>query len=180
MLARRAALPPEEAANLTRFHLWRERALVDSMERFFRIPEATRADSTAFLSNTERLVGEVKPAPTPQGDGRLIFRRNAKLKGPMGAFGYDYFTDHYGAERERCASTDAVSGTAWIGWRVCLRSFEPRERQTHCAGDPRYCFSHVWSNSAGVSGGVPARAGVDQSYRSSKVNSEHCVLCVLK
>jgi aminopeptidase YwaD len=30
----------------------------------------------------------------------LIFRRNAKLKGPMGAFGYDYFTDHYGAERE--------------------------------------------------------------------------------
>jgi hypothetical protein len=30
----------------------------------------------------------------------LIFRRNAKLKGPMSAFGYDYFTDHFGAERE--------------------------------------------------------------------------------
>ena len=100
MLSRRAALASEEAANLTRFHMWRERALIDSMERFFRMPEATRTDSTAFLSNLEKLVGEIKPAPAPQGDGRLIFRRNAKLKGPMGAFGYDYFTDHYGAERE--------------------------------------------------------------------------------
>ena len=100
MLARRAALSSEEAANLTRFHLWRERALIDSMDRFFRIPETTRIDSTTFLSNTERLVGGVRPAATPRGDGRLIFRRNAQLKGPMGAFGYDYFSDHYGAERE--------------------------------------------------------------------------------
>ncbi len=70
------------------------------MERFFRIPETARAGATAFLNNTERIVGEVRPGPTPQGDGRLIFRRNAQLKGPMGAFGYDYFTDHYGADRE--------------------------------------------------------------------------------
>ena len=100
MLARRAALPAEEAEKLTRFHVSQERALVDSIERFFRIPEAARAESTVFLRNVERLAGEVKPAPAPQGDGRLIFRRNAKLKGPMGAFGYDYFSDHYGAERE--------------------------------------------------------------------------------
>ena len=100
MLARRAALSAEEAANLTRFHLWRERALIDSMERFFRIPDTTRTDANAFLSNIEKLAGEAKPAAPSQGDGRLIFRRNAKLKGPMGAFGYDYFSDHYGAERE--------------------------------------------------------------------------------
>jgi aminopeptidase YwaD len=100
MLARRAALTPDEAANLTRFHLWHERALIDSMERFFRIPATTRSDADAFLGNVERLVGRVKPAPAPQGDGRLVFRRNAKLKGPMSAFGYDYFTDHYGEERE--------------------------------------------------------------------------------
>jgi hypothetical protein len=100
MLARRAALTADEAANLTRFHLWNERALVDSMDRFFRIPETTRSDATGFLTNLEKLVGEVRSAPPAQGDGRLVFRRNAKLKGPMGAFGYDYFTDHYGAERE--------------------------------------------------------------------------------
>jgi hypothetical protein len=32
--------------------------------------------------------------------GSRGFRRRAELKGPMGAFGYDYFTDHYGAEKE--------------------------------------------------------------------------------
>ena len=100
MLARRAAITPEEAANLTRFHVWHERTLVDSMERFFRIPATTRSDADAFLGNVERLVGGVKPAVAPQGDGRLVFRRNAKVKGPMSAFGYDYFSDHYGEERE--------------------------------------------------------------------------------
>ncbi len=101
MLARRAGLPAEEAANVTRFHLWHERALVDSMERFFRIPERTRTDAIAFLANIEKLLGEIKPTAPPQADGRLVFRRNPAVKGPMSAFGYDYFTDHYGAERER-------------------------------------------------------------------------------
>ncbi len=101
MLTRRAALPAEEAANLTRFHIWHERALVDSMERFFRIPERTRTDAVAFSTSMEKLLGEIKPPAPPQGDGRLIFRRNLGVKGPMSAFGYDYFTDHYGAEREK-------------------------------------------------------------------------------
>ena len=100
MLALRAALTPDEAANLTRFHLRHERALVDSMERFFRIPATTRSDADGFLDSLERLAGGVKPAATAPGDGRLVFRRNAKLKGTMSAFGYDYFTDHYGEERE--------------------------------------------------------------------------------
>jgi len=100
MLARRAGLSGDEAANLTRFHLRRERALIDSMDRFFRIPETTKGDATAFLSNLERLAGAVQPARAAEGDGRLMFRRNAKLKGPMSAFGYDYFSDRYGAERE--------------------------------------------------------------------------------
>ena len=100
MLARRVALTPEEAANMTRFHLWHERALIDSMDRFFRIPATTRADADALLNSIERLAGGVKPAVTAQGDGRLVFHRNAKLKGPMSAFGYDYFSDHYGEERE--------------------------------------------------------------------------------
>ena len=100
MLARRAAITPDEAANLTRVHLWHERALVESMDRFFRIPATTRTDADAFLSNVERLVGGVTSARILHGDGRLVFRRNAKLKGPMSAFGYDYFSDHYGEERE--------------------------------------------------------------------------------
>ena len=101
MLGRRYSLSTEEAANLTRFHVANERALIDSMERFFRIPPTTRTAATAFLNDLEKLVGGLKPASVAQGDGRVVFRRNAKVKGPMSAFGYDYFTDHYTAERER-------------------------------------------------------------------------------
>ena len=101
MFARRSQLPAEEADNLTRFHLSQERMLFDSMERFFRIPERTRTDALAFLANMEKLVGEIKSPAPPQGEGRLVFRRNPTVKGPMSAFGYDYFTGHYGAERER-------------------------------------------------------------------------------
>ena len=115
MLTRRAALPAEEASNLTRFHLSNERALIDSMERFFRIPGSTRTDATAFLSNMEKLVGQINPATAAQGDGRLIFRRNAKLKGPMGAFGYDYFSDHYGAERESALKLMQFQGSRGSG-----------------------------------------------------------------
>ncbi|MCA1602076.1 MAG: M28 family peptidase [Acidobacteria bacterium] len=100
MLARRSALSAEEAANLTRFHVWHERALVDSMERFFRMPEDTRAKSMTFLASLERLIGENKPSSPSQGDARLVFRRSPKVKGPLSAFGYEYFTDHYGSERE--------------------------------------------------------------------------------
>jgi len=101
MLARRTSLPDEEAANLARHHLWHERALVNSMERFFRIPQRTRDEANTFLTKLERLIGEVSPTANAPGDGRLVFRRNAKVKGPTSAFGYDYFTDKYGAERER-------------------------------------------------------------------------------
>lgn len=101
MLARREALTPEEAANLTRFHMWHEDQLIDSMDRFFRIPAEARLPANNFLRHLEQMVGPLAPPAVPQGDGRLIFKRNPKIKGPMSAFGYDYFTDHYGAERER-------------------------------------------------------------------------------
>jgi len=101
MLGRRAGLPEEEVATQTRFHLWHERALVDSMERFFPISDHTRTEAMTFLANMEKLLGEIKASAPPQGDGRLVFRRNPTIKGPMSAFGYDYFTDHYGVERER-------------------------------------------------------------------------------
>ncbi|HUE80925.1 MAG TPA: M28 family peptidase [Pyrinomonadaceae bacterium] len=100
MLERRTGTAPEEAANLTRFHLWRECMLVDSMGRFFPIPENIKTKATDFLGKLESLVGGVQAPAPAQRDGRVIFRRDPKVKGPMSAFGYDYFTDHFGAERE--------------------------------------------------------------------------------
>jgi hypothetical protein len=99
LLEGRAELAPEEAANLARFHFWYERALVDSMERFFRVPAPVRAEAMVFMANQERLIGEVPRVAAEEGEGRIVFRRNPNIKGPMSAFGYDYFTDHYGEER---------------------------------------------------------------------------------
>jgi hypothetical protein len=99
LIKKRAGLSTEEAANLPRHHLWHERALVESFERFFRIPGAVRSQADAFLANLEKLIGAVQTQNSPRGDGQLVFRRSSRVKGPMSAFGYDYFTDHYGKER---------------------------------------------------------------------------------
>jgi hypothetical protein len=101
MLDRRATLSPVEAANFTRHHLMSERALVESIERFFKLPDNARSEAVTFLTNLERMLGETGATPASQGDGQLVFRRNQQLKGTMSAFGYDYFTDHYGAEKEK-------------------------------------------------------------------------------
>lgn len=101
MLKRRAELSPAEAMNLTRHHLWHERSIVDSMERFLPISNSVRTEANTFFAGLERLLGGVIAPSAGQGDGRLVFRRNAKVKGPMSAFGYDYFTDHYGADKEQ-------------------------------------------------------------------------------
>ena len=99
MLERRAALPAGEADNLTRFHFAQERALAASLKRFFKTPEGVEARAASFLDSLRRMVGEPGAAPAPRGDGRLIFRRNSELRGPMTAFGYDYFVDKYGSAR---------------------------------------------------------------------------------
>ena len=99
MLERRAALAAEEADNLMRFHVAQERALVASLGRFFKTPEAAEARAAVFLDSLRRLVGEPAPAPAPHAEGRLVFRRNPELRGPLSAFGYDYLVDKYGAER---------------------------------------------------------------------------------
>lgn len=100
VLQRRSGVSDEEATNLSRFHLWRERTAIESMGRFFPIPQSVRAEAMSFLSRLEGLVGKLQRPEPARGDGRLIFTRNPRIKGPMTAFGYDYFTEHYGAERE--------------------------------------------------------------------------------
>jgi hypothetical protein len=100
MLTRRSGLDQDHAANLVRQYFWYERAVVDSMGRFFRVSDDMRASAKTFVENLERQVGPIAPAPQADDFGRLVFRRRADLKGPMTAFGYDYFTDHYRVPRQ--------------------------------------------------------------------------------
>ena len=101
MLNRRSILDQEDAENLVRQHIRYERTLAASLERFFQIPDNARASAKTFLDNLERQLAPVNPLPFPIHDEyRRVFRRRPSLKGPMTAFGYDYFTDHF-AYREK-------------------------------------------------------------------------------
>jgi hypothetical protein len=100
MLVRRAALDSTEGAILTRFHWEHERALPGSIGRFAAPPASFAPEAGRFFDGLETATGRPTPAPpSPSGAGAIVYRRNPDLKGPMSAFAYDYFNDHYGTER---------------------------------------------------------------------------------
>lgn len=113
MLKRRSMLDGEEADNLARFHFKYERDVIDSIERFFRLPVNLRARALDFIAKQEKLLGDNwKSTPRNTGKG-TIYRRNPGIKGPMSAFGYNYLTDHYGEEKAaklRLLSFQAIRG----------------------------------------------------------------------
>ena len=96
MLANQRGLDTVEAANLRRFHLAYERRLVESMSRFFVVPETVLERSFGFLDDLEALIGEEAPLDDDSPAGGVIYARNPNLKGPLATFGYDYLEDHAG------------------------------------------------------------------------------------
>lgn len=99
MLERRRGLTDDEATRLTRFHLWYERAVIDSMQRFFPIPPDVRAKAESFLTALAGLAGDATPPPTSSQEARVVYRRTSLIKGPLTAFGYDYLGDRLGEDR---------------------------------------------------------------------------------
>lgn len=93
----RAATPRRRDPTYARFAMWYERAMVDSVSRFFAMPAELRSESQSFLTGLAGLFPMAKIA-APTGP---VYQRNPALKGTMGAFGYDYFTDKYGEEKAR-------------------------------------------------------------------------------
>jgi hypothetical protein len=87
------------AGTIARFHLWHERSLIESMNRFFQVPPQVRAGADQLIAQLESLVGSTGTSTPPSGDGALVFSRRPEPKGPMSVFGYDYLADKYGAER---------------------------------------------------------------------------------
>ncbi|HEX9895497.1 MAG TPA: M28 family peptidase [Gemmatimonadales bacterium] len=115
MLTRRAVLPAAEAANLTRFHLAYERAVVASLDRFITVTVAMHRESEAFLGNLERLVGGATPPQLGGAGGGEVYRRNPDLKGPMSVFAYDYLSDHYGEAKAAALGLNQYSGLRGSG-----------------------------------------------------------------
>jgi hypothetical protein len=81
---------------LTRFYWQKERALAPSLGRFFAVPAEITKEAEEFFGSMEAANGRpVAAAAVAAGPGAVVFRRNPDIKGPMSAFAYDYFADHY-------------------------------------------------------------------------------------
>jgi len=117
MLERRASLAEAEAAILTRHHFAGERGVMSSMERFFPIPIELRRAADAFIAGLEQSVGASPPASPPPAtpEGRVVYRRNVSVRGPMTAMGYDYLSDKLGAERAGKLRLPAYRGAFGTG-----------------------------------------------------------------
>jgi aminopeptidase YwaD len=94
-LERAAVAMRRKDPNVTRFAQWYEQEMQTSLTRF---------------------LGAAAPATTATRKG--VYRRNPKIKGTMGAFGYDYFTAHYAKHAEirlddeyRYEALNLVNGT---------------------------------------------------------------------
>jgi hypothetical protein len=85
--------------NALTFALWYERRVLDSIGDFLTFPPAEVKSAGEFLDRLENVNG-MAPAPPPP-PRTPVYRRNPKIKGTMGAFGYDYFEDRYGAEKAK-------------------------------------------------------------------------------
>jgi len=115
LVERRAGVPAEEAAVLTRFWSWYEGELHASLARYVGGGAAGAAalddDTERFLAECERLLGGVPPAPQPSGDGALVFGRQPAPKGPMSVFGYDYLEAHLGKAKHEALALLAAEPT---------------------------------------------------------------------
>lgn len=100
-LLRRDALAAGEAADLTRFHLWHERALAGSLDRFFAVPAEIRRESEAHLALLGSVMGPLAAPTPPAGEAGRVYRRRPEPRGPLTAFGYEYVADKYGEQKVR-------------------------------------------------------------------------------
>lgn len=95
MMERLPLLNAEEQENL-KFHHWQYEREVARSQNVFTTAPVDLGGFNSFISNLEKSVGKGTPAKTTNG---TLYRRNDKVKGPMSVFGYNYFEDHYGADK---------------------------------------------------------------------------------
>nr|MDQ2768233.1 hypothetical protein [Gemmatimonadota bacterium] len=94
MLDRRATLSPADGAALTRAFLSQQHEAFESIATFAAIPDSVRIAATAFFQRLQTITGAPIAPEQPNGEGAVVYTRNAAVSGPMVVFGYDYLADH--------------------------------------------------------------------------------------
>ena len=72
----------------------------ENLDRAFAEYEAGVSGSIGqFLGARVTMLENARGRATPDAAAPIVYRRSAAARGPMSVFHYDYFTDHYGAEK---------------------------------------------------------------------------------
>ena len=100
-LQHREGLNTVEDRNLSLFRSWFEYRLWAGVSDFIDVPQPIRTEAADVFAQQDKILAALPRPPAPSGDARLVFKRNPAIKGTMGAFGYDYFADKFGAEKAR-------------------------------------------------------------------------------
>lgn len=99
MLQRLASINPEEAALTQAVHWNHERGVFASFGSFLTMPAPLQQEATGLY---DRLATTLSAPPVPAvAPVPTVYQRNDRVKGPMSVFSYDYFTDHYGADKAK-------------------------------------------------------------------------------
>ena len=103
MLRRNLQLPARDSLGFRNNEMQYEKDLYQSISRFAPIPANGAAEAEKFFKNFQPVglrfvpLDQIELLPEK---GKIVFTRNPEPMGPAsGLFGYDYFVDHYGAEK---------------------------------------------------------------------------------
>jgi hypothetical protein len=111
LLERREALEPLDQIAVTDINFTVERRKVHSVESFAKLSESDHAAAVEYLAELQKLVNvpQVAGVAAVQRNNR-IYERNAKVEGPMEAFGYSYLADKYGAAKASALRLQSHAG----------------------------------------------------------------------
>ena len=111
LLQRRASLDAVDQIAVSDIHFAVERRKVHSVESFATLSEADHKAAMEFIAELQKLLA-VPQVANIGGVNRnnTVYERNAGIQGPMGAFGYSYLSDKYGAEKTAALRLGSYAG----------------------------------------------------------------------
>ncbi len=94
------------------YYFWEyEQAAFESVRPFARLSDELEKEIEAYLSNLKMTFGAGRKIETSGEEFKVIYSRNPDIKGPMGVFGYNYFTDHYSGNRPAIFGYSGIRGS---------------------------------------------------------------------
>ena len=111
LLQSRASLDGADKIAVSDIHFAVERRKVHSVETFATLSEDDHKAAMGFIAELQKLVA-VPQVANIAGVNRneTVYKRNAEIKGPMGAFGYSYLSDKFGAEKTAALRLRSYAG----------------------------------------------------------------------